>query len=41
MVCGHIHPAYGRYGFGAIELINASLVDDDYQLENPSVQVDA
>ena len=25
----------------ATEVINASLVDDDYQLENPPVQVDA
>jgi hypothetical protein len=31
MVCGHIHPAYGRYRLGAREIINASLVDGRYQ----------
>jgi len=40
MVCGHIHLAYDRYSFGTTEVINASLVDDDYQLANPPVQVD-
>jgi len=35
MVCGHIHPAYGRYRLGAIEIINASLVNEDYRPVNP------
>jgi len=39
MVCGHIHPAYGSYRLGYTEIINASLVDDEYRPVNPVVQV--
>ena len=39
MVCGHIHPAYGRYRLGATEIINASLVDDGYRPVNPVVRI--
>ena len=39
MVCGHIHPAYGRYRLGATEIINASLVDNRYQPVNPVVEI--
>jgi Icc-related predicted phosphoesterase len=40
MVCGHIHPAYGRYRLGHTEIVNASLVDDRYEPVNPVVQID-
>ena len=39
MVCGHIHPAYGRYRLGETEVINASLVDEEYRPVNPVVEV--
>lgn len=39
MVCGHIHPAYGSYRLGDTEIINASLVDNEYRPVNPVVQV--
>jgi Icc-related predicted phosphoesterase len=39
MVCGHIHPAYGRYRLGDTDIINASLVDDRYRLANPVVEI--
>jgi Icc-related predicted phosphoesterase len=39
MVCGHIHPAYGRFRLGATEIINASLVNEEYQAVNPPVEV--
>jgi uncharacterized protein len=38
MVCGHIHPGYGRYRLGETEIVNAALVDDDYRPANPVVQ---
>ena len=38
MACGHIHPAYGRYRLGVTEIINASLVDEEYRPVNPVVQ---
>ena len=40
MVCGHIHPAYGRYRLGATEIINASLVDEDYRPVNPVIKIE-
>ena len=39
MVCGHIHPAHGRYHLGATEIVNASLVDEDYRPVNPVVTI--
>jgi Icc-related predicted phosphoesterase len=39
MVCGHIHPAYGRYQVGDTQIINASLVDNEYRPVNPVVQM--
>jgi Icc-related predicted phosphoesterase len=39
MVCGHIHPAYGRYRLGETEIVNASLVDEHYRPVNPVVEV--
>ena len=39
MVCGHIHPAYGSYRLGDTEVVNASLVDDEYRPVNPVVSV--
>jgi Icc-related predicted phosphoesterase len=39
MVCGHIHCAYGSYRLGGTEVVNASLVDDDYRAVNPVVQL--
>jgi Icc-related predicted phosphoesterase len=39
MVCGHIHSAYGSYRFGNTEIVNASLVDDDYRPVNSVVQL--
>jgi Icc-related predicted phosphoesterase len=38
-VCGHIHSAYGRYRLGDTEIINASLVDNDYRPVNPVVRL--
>lgn len=40
MVCGHIHPAYGRYRLGATEIINASLVNEDYHPVNPAIKIE-
>jgi Icc-related predicted phosphoesterase len=40
MVCGHIHPAYGRCRLGEKEVINASLVDERYRLVNPVVELE-
>ncbi len=40
MVCGHIHPAYGRYRLGETEIVNAALVDEDYRLVNPLVTLE-
>ncbi|WP_028057679.1 metallophosphoesterase family protein [Candidatus Solirubrobacter pratensis] len=40
MVCGHIHPAYGRYRLGATEIINASLVDEEYMPVNPVFEIE-
>jgi Icc-related predicted phosphoesterase len=40
MVCGHIHPAYGRYRLGATEIINASLVDARYQPINAPIETE-
>jgi Icc-related predicted phosphoesterase len=39
MVCGHIHPAYGRYRYGETAIINASLVDNRYRPVNPLVEI--
>jgi Icc-related predicted phosphoesterase len=40
MVCGHIHPAYGRYQRDETEIINAALVDEDYRPVNPVVAIE-
>jgi Icc-related predicted phosphoesterase len=40
MVCGHIHPSYGRYRLGDTEIVNASLVDNRYEPVNPVVAID-
>ena len=39
MVCGHIHSGYGRYRLNATEIINASLVNNAYELVNPVVEI--
>jgi Icc-related predicted phosphoesterase len=39
VVCGHIHSGYGRYQLGDTEIINASLVDNDYRPANPAVRI--
>jgi Icc-related predicted phosphoesterase len=39
MVCGHIHSGYGRYRLSATEIINAALVDNDYERVNPIVEL--
>ena len=39
MICGHIHPAHGRYRLGDTEIVNASLVDEEYRPVNPVVQI--
>jgi Icc-related predicted phosphoesterase len=39
MVCGHIHSAYGSYRLGDTEIVNASLVDEEYRPVNPAVQL--
>jgi Icc-related predicted phosphoesterase len=40
MVCGHIHPAYGRYRLAETEMVNAALVDEDYRPVNPLVTLE-
>lgn len=35
VVCGHIHPGYGRYQLGPTTIINAALVNEAYQPVNP------
>jgi Icc-related predicted phosphoesterase len=40
MVCGHIHPGYGRYQLGDTEIVNAALVDDQYRPVNPLVSLE-
>jgi len=40
VVCGHIHPGYGRYQLGETEILNVSLVDDEYQPVNVVVRRD-
>jgi Icc-related predicted phosphoesterase len=40
MVCGHIHPGYGRYRLGATEIINASLVNEGYRPVNPVIMTE-
>jgi Icc-related predicted phosphoesterase len=40
MVCGHIHPGYGRYRRGETEIVNAALVDDRYRPVNPLVELE-
>jgi Icc-related predicted phosphoesterase len=40
MVCGHIHPGYGRYQLGKTEIVNAALVDDEYRPVNPLVEIE-
>jgi hypothetical protein len=39
LVAGHIHSGYGNYQLGDTEIINASLVDNDYRLSNPVVRL--
>jgi Icc-related predicted phosphoesterase len=39
LLCGHIHPGYGSYRLGGTEIINASLVDDDYRPVNAVVRL--
>jgi len=36
-ICGHIHEAYGEYSTGGIKFINASLLNEKYQLVNEPV----
>ena len=36
MVCGHIHSGYGRYRLGVTEIINAALVNNNYEPSTPS-----
>jgi Icc-related predicted phosphoesterase len=38
-VCGHIHPAHARYRLGETQIVNASLIDDQYRPVNPVVAV--
>jgi Icc-related predicted phosphoesterase len=40
LVCGHIHSGYGRYRLGETEIVNAALVDNDYRLVNPVVDLE-
>jgi Icc-related predicted phosphoesterase len=40
MVCGHIHPAYGRYRLGETEIVNAALVDENYRPVNPVIEIE-
>jgi Icc-related predicted phosphoesterase len=40
MVCGHIHPAYGRYSLGQTEIVNAAIVDEAYKLLHSAVELE-
>lgn len=39
VVCGHIHSGYGRYQLLDTEIINASLVDNDYRPVNAVIRI--
>jgi hypothetical protein len=40
MVCGSIHSGYGTYRLDDTEVINASLVDDEYRPVNDVVTIE-
>jgi Icc-related predicted phosphoesterase len=40
MVCGHIHSAYGAYRLGDTDVVNASLVDDQYRPVHEVVRIE-
>jgi Icc-related predicted phosphoesterase len=40
VVCGHIHPGYGVHILGNTTVVNASVVNEKYQVVNPPVVVD-
>lgn len=40
MVCGHIHSGYGRYQLGDTEVVNAALVNNQYEPVNPLIEID-
>ncbi|HEY1024467.1 MAG TPA: metallophosphatase domain-containing protein [Sphingobacteriaceae bacterium] len=39
-VFGHIHGAYGQYSNGKTTFINASIVDEQYEIKNPPILFD-
>lgn len=39
-ICGHIHEAYGTHKGGATKFINASVLNESYELVNPPVVFD-
>lgn len=39
-VCGHIHLGHGRYKIGKHQLVNASVLNERYELANPAIIVE-
>ncbi len=40
LVCGHIHEGYGEYNFNGVKIINASVVNEMYELANAPIIVE-
>ena len=38
-VCGHIHCAYGQKYFNETEFLNASVLNEQYQYQNPPIKI--
>lgn len=39
-VCGHIHPAHGTFQVGDLTYVNASILDDRYQVHNQPITIE-
>lgn len=39
-ICGHIHPSYGTLEVGQVTHVNASILDDSYQIRNKPITVE-
>jgi predicted phosphodiesterase len=40
LICGHIHPGYGKYRYKNTTIINAAMCDETYYPTNPPIVVD-
>lgn len=39
VICGHIHPAYGKYDMNSIPVYNVACVDDNYDLVRGATEI--